>query len=750
VAHIRYRKEDGFFAVITLQLGKDGHITVVGQLPGVDLDDEIKVSGKWVKSQHGEQLTVESYEPILPVTPDGIIRYLSAQLDGIGPRTAKRIVDTFGEETLRVFDETPHRLSVIKGIGPNKLPKLVTQWQQRAGQRNAFLFFQSHGITFSLCTRILRELGPEAVAMVRSDPYALARRIHGIGFFTADRIARQFGFDLEAPARLEAGVAHAIATAESNNGHCYVERSALLQEAAQLLSVANDGEQERQYVSPEKLSEAIEAMLEKGSLREDQLQRAPSELHDESALDYTTEPLRLLFRRPTWNAEVFVAQRMLRMLEKASPVRASRSVQSFIEEVEADLKLELAPQQRRAVELGLSGQVLLVTGGPGTGKTTLIRVLVEACKRLGQEIHLAAPTGRAAKRLSEATNVDAKTLHRLLEFSFQSHGFQRNAELPLPAASYVVDESSMIDIQLMRALLTALPETSRLILVGDVDQLPSVGPGAVLKDLIASELIPVVRLTEIFRQAAASLIVRNAHRINQGQLPISPEPTEEQLSEFYAMRVVGGTAAQKAIIRLVCERIPQVFGLDPMREVQVLSPMRKGDGGTDALNVLLQAQLNPKGTPIGRPDGRLRVGDRVMQLRNDYDKDVFNGDVGSISHYDVVNKEVVIDFDERRVKYNLSELEDLSLAYATTVHKAQGSEYPAVVLCLLKAQRVMLQRNLIYTALTRARRIAVFVIEEWALKTAVHNADPSSRNTLLAHRIRVGTRNEERGARELE
>lgn len=706
IEHVRFQSDDGSFVIATMRPQQGLSVTIKGALFGVEVDDQVRVEGPWEDSSYGPQLRVEAYEYLLPVTPEGITKFLTTQLKGVGPTLAERIVDKFGEETLRVMDEEIEQLHRVEGIGAKKFESIREEWEKRHGQRNTLIFLQSQGISMSMATRLMSAYGSEVGNIVKTRPYELARDVRGIGFLTADRIAQRLGWAVDSSERIDAGLTHTLHECESAYGHCFLYTQQLVDEAVKILGV--------DQVLVEK---QIDEMLLSGRLVEEE-----------------TEVGTALFKRSTWMTEVTIAEDVRRLFVSTID-ESDLSEAALVEKIETALNLKLASQQRQAVIGALTGKMMVVTGGPGTGKTTLVRVVVEACNRLKWDVALAAPTGRAAKRLAEATGKDAKTIHRLLEFSFQAGGFQRNIDNPLPSAVYVIDETSMIDIYLMKALLDALPDDARLVLVGDVDQLPSVGPGTVLKDFIDSGVVPVVRLTEVFRQASESMIVRNAHLVNHGQMPVLPEVKEGELVDYYAVNAFDGAQAEALIEKLVCERIPQAFGLDPMKDIQVLSPMRSKPGGVEPINRALQARLNPDGEPIGTREDALRVGDRVMQLRNNYDKDIFNGDVGRIVTYSKREKAISVEFDGRLVVYSPSELDELSLAYACTVHKAQGSEYPAVVIPLLRSHHMLLQRNLLYTALTRARRLAFLVCDPNALKRAVGNAQPSARNTRLAQRL---------------
>ncbi len=710
--HIRYQSDDGAYTVADFITEQGLLFTAMGTIVGFEPGDHVLIGGEWTQTKYGKQLRTRYVQPHLPQTAHGIIEYLSANIECVGPKLARAILDTFGSEQIqRILDEDFGRLREVKGVGEKKFLKIKESWDKNQGPRRQMIALQGYQISPAYAGRIIRQFGDDALRVVRHEPYRLADEIPGIGFQIADRIARQVGFALDSPERVTAGLSFVIQEAENNQGHCYLPLRELLERAARILEV-----------NELLVAEALKRLL------------ALHRLHLEQLEDASTA----IFRRVAWQTEADITADIGRFHKNHEPPRASE-VAAFTETVarlERVLALRLADEQRQAVELSVSHPVMVVTGGPGTGKTTLVRILVAACNELDLPVCLAAPTGRAAKRLTEATGAEARTLHRLLEFSFQAGGFQRNRDNPLEPALYVIDEASMIDIYLMRALLKALPDDARLVIVGDVDQLPSVGPGSVLADLIGSKIIPVVRLNNIFRQAAASLIVRNAHRVNRGEMPIFPERDEAETADFFMLPIRDSAEVERTVVNLVCNRLPKRYRFDPLKDIQVLCPMRVREVGSEALNRALQAALNPSGHPLNRSPHALRVGDRVMQLRNNYEKDVYNGDVGRVCDWNEFDKRALIQFDDREVSYSPDELSELSLAYACTVHKAQGSEYPAVVIPLVRQHHVLLQRHLLYTALTRARRLVVIVGDPSALRTAVSNEQPNNRFTRLAQRLR--------------
>ncbi len=712
VRNVRFVSDDNTFCILDATTRKKRNFTMVGSLAAFKVGDELRVTGTWVDSKYGVQLRVSSAEIVLPTTEQGIAVFLSTQIHGIGPKLAKQIVDKFGDQTIDIFDHDPEKLYEIKGISPKKLQIILEQWQEKQSTRQIFVYLQGHGLTYDMSAKLIAHYKERVIPVLQQQPYLLAKDIQGIGFRRADEIARRLGFPLDSPVRIEAGIDFALYEAEQNDGHCYLPAPRLIESAADLLQLP------RETIMP-----YMDDLTQKHTLR--------------TEIDETGELI--VYRAHMWRLENAVAAEIARMVNASDRSRDTTDDLKQIKRIESELGINLAESQRMAVQLGLIEKFMVITGGPGTGKTTLVKVFVAAAHEQDRPVFLAAPTGRAAKRLEETTGHEAKTIHRLLEYVYQSDtrsGFQRNKENQLPEGVYIIDESSMIDLALMRSLLCAIPDSAQIVFVGDVDQLPSVGCGTVLKDLIDSQAIPVVRLNIVFRQAEQSLIVKNAHRINNGEYPELPskEESSEGKSEFYLINPKPENA-ENIIERLVCENIPSRFGLDPKTQIQVLCPMRQNLGGVEHINRILQDRINPNGEKIPYNGADFRVGDRVMQLRNDYDKDVYNGDIGTIIEYNANN--AIVDFDGKYVEYSKSkqEFDNLTLAYACTVHKSQGSEYPAVICVFLRSQSFMLQRNLIYTALTRARKIAIFITDPYTLSHAIQNNEPSRRFTQLARRI---------------
>ena len=704
VAKRRYVNQESAWGVLEMA-GPEGRFTAVGRLYGLEEGERVRLTGAWEKDRRfGRQFRVESFLPLLPTTEEGIRRYLGSGLvPGIGKVMARRLVARFGAETFEVIENHPARLSQVPGIGPKRSRQIQEAWREKRAARETMVFLQGHGVPPALAARIARRYGDATMGTVRDDPYRLAKEISGVGFDSADRIAESLGVARDSPERATAGVLHTLERA-SDRGHLYLPRPLLEEQAVELLGV------DRELVAA-----AVDRAVAGGGAVEEKVSG------DRPAV----------YLRPLWEAEEGIAHRLAQLLAArlAGPrPDGARQMERF----EKRSGFRLAPEQRRAIATALESKVVVVTGGPGTGKTTLVRAVVQALLAAGGAVLLAAPTGRAAKRLAESTGVPVKTIHRMLEFDPRTGRFARDADRPLAAAAVIVDEASMLDAPLAWQLLQAVPDTARLVLVGDVDQLASVGPGSVLAEIIHSDRLPVVRLTEIFRQAGASRIVVNAHRVNRGQLP-DLEPGAADADFHFIPRDDPEQIAQ-TLFHLATERVPRAFGLDPVTELQVLTPMRRGPLGVDRLNAELQRLLNPGGV---RPEGvrHLAIGDRVMQIRNNYELEVWNGDVGRVRRFETEERRLVVDFDGRQVAYQLGDQDQLTLAYASTVHKAQGSEYPCVLLPIHSQQYVLLQRHLLYTAMTRAQRLMIVVGERRALAMAVRNDRTARRHTALAARI---------------
>jgi exodeoxyribonuclease V alpha subunit len=715
---VTYVNEETAWSVVKVAVpGRKGLVTAVGNLLGVQPGESLRLRGRWtVDRTYGEQFRVDSYVTVQPATLVGIEKYLgSGLIRGVGPVTARRLVEHFGLATLEVIDQAPQRLREVEGIGPVRSARIGRAWVEQRQIKDVMVFLQAHGVSTTHAVKIYKQYGERSIAVVKENPYRLALDIFGIGFKTADRIAASLGIAPASPERAQAGVLHVLGEV-SSEGHVFYPRSRLVEAASTLLDI-----------DPAVVEGAIDAAEGAGQVAVSPVLGENGELLPEHAV----------YLKSLDTAERGIASLLATLLETpARPVEIDldRALGWF----EAKQRLTLAAEQREAVRSAVASKVLVVTGGPGTGKTTLVNGVIRILEKKGRRILCAAPTGRAAKRMTEATGREAKTLHRLLEFDPRAMGFSRNRERPLEADLVIVDEASMLDTVLAYGLLKALPPACQLVLVGDVDQLPSVGPGAVLADVIRSGVVPVVRLTHIFRQAQQSLIVVNAHRVNQGEMPRVEAGAPR--ADFFFVERDEPEAALEAVKRLVRERIPRKFRLHAVDDIQVLTPMQRGLLGAANLNAELQALLNPAGAAIVRGSRLFRTGDKVMQVRNNYDLEVFNGDIGRIEAVDEVERAVRVRFDGRPVTYDPADLDELVLAYACTVHKAQGSEYPCVVVPLHTQHYVMLQRNLLYTAITRGRRLVVLVGNRRALAIAVRNRRVEPRFTQLASRLRLRRR----------
>jgi exodeoxyribonuclease V alpha subunit len=715
VERIVYANEDNAWSVVRLAPpGQREPVTAVGNLLGVQVGETLRLNGSWVTDpRHGRQFRVSAYAAVAPTTLVGVEKYLgSGLIRGIGKVMAARLVASFGAATLDVIENHSERLLEVEGIGPKRSAEVRRAWAEQRDVKDVMIFLQAHGISTSYAVKIYRSYGALATEVVQQNPYRLAMDIRGIGFVTADKIAAGLGVARSAPQRIEAGALHVLEEA-ADRGHLFLPRSQLLVEAERLLAVEALA-----------VEQALSALAGSGQVVIEAIE--PQDAEAAPGADWAVYLPRL------HAAETGAAARLRTLLAQAAlplEIDLDRALAWF----EQREQVELAPQQRQAIRAGITRKVLVITGGPGTGKTTLVRGLVEILTRKGQRVLLAAPTGRAAKRLAEATGHEASTLHRLLEWNPRTFGFERNRERPLSCDLLLVDEASMLDAVLAHQLLKAVPDTGRLALVGDVDQLPAVGPGRVLGDLIDCGRVEVVRLTEVFRQAERSLIVVNAHRIQAGRMPVLVPAGD---GDFFFIERHTPEEILATIAQLVTRRIPGRFGLDPAEQIQVLSPMNRGPLGTENLNVMLRALLNPQGKELARAGQTLRVGDKVMQVRNNYDLEVWNGDIGRVAAIDEVEQTVRVEVDGRPVDYDFAALDELTLAYACSIHKAQGSEYPCVIIPLHSQHFVMLQRNLLYTAVTRARRLAILVGEPKALELAVHKGRLRPRFTRLAERLR--------------
>jgi exodeoxyribonuclease V alpha subunit len=724
IERVTFHNLDNGFAVLQVLVpARRGLVTVVGHLPSAVAGEYVEAEGAWQSDRdHGLQFRAETLRTTPPHTVAGIEKYLGSGLvKGIGPHFAKKIVEVFGERTLKVIDESPTFLTEVKGIGKERLRRIRKSWEETNAIRSIMVFLQSHGVGTARAVRIYKTYGDDAIGIVKENPYRLATDIWGVGFRTADELAGRLGVARDSPLRARAAVRFVLHECASQ-GHVGFPEAGVVRQTAELTNI------------PESvIRDAIETERTEGEIVRET--PPPDYLPPHSAGEGWGRDEPWIFTKPLFLAELGVA-RAIHSLQTGSHPLTGIDAGAAVSRVEQTMGIALAETQRQAITAALREKVLVITGGPGVGKTTIVRGIIEIFAGQRQRIALCAPTGRAAKRLGEATGREARTIHRLLEWDPSVGDVKRNAIMPLEIDLLVMDEASMADISLMYKLLRALPPWACVVLVGDVDQLPSVGPGAVLAELIASQVVPVVRLTEIFRQAGQSWIVRAAHAINAGEEPHSaPAGT----GDFYFIEADAPETVLDRIVTMVRDRIPSRFGLDPFRDVQVLAPMNKSDLGVRNLNVRLQEVLNPArpNQEVQRFGWSFRTGDKVLQTENNYQKEVFNGDIGRVASIDQSNQELTVEFDGKPVVYDFGELDELTLAYAISVHKSQGAEYPAVLIPVHTRHFVMLQRNLLYTGVTRGKKLVVLVGSRRALARAVARQDTSRRCTLLAARLRA-------------
>ena len=720
VLRLRPESAKGIHAMHASSLSREGLITVVGNLPELSPGEHLHLEGHWDKHpKHGSQFKAEVCEQTLPATVAGIQSYLgSGMIKGIGPKLAERIVGRFKEKTLDVIEQETERLLQVPGIGMDRLQKIAAAWEEQKHVKEIMVFLHGHGVSTNLAVKIYKTYGDAALETVQKNPYQLERDIYGVGFKTADRIAQALGLSAEHPSRIEAGIVFAL-NEMIEDGHVYVPKEMLAGRAVELLGVPSE------LIAP-----ALEQLSQDDRIRADMVptgnEKADEKGVGEARSDYK---IPVIYLTPLYFGERGIAER-LKKLANVKPVSMSKYlVQTSTE--------NLSEEQRSALEMALTHPVSILTGGPGTGKTTCLKALITTLEAGHKRYALASPTGRAAKRLSEATGRPASTIHRLLEYS-PIDGFKHNEENALDVDFLVVDEASMLDLLLTYNLLKALRPGTQLLFVGDVDQLPAVGAGDVLRSLIDSDMMPVTRLSVIFRQAANSQIITNAHLINQGKFPV----LSKESGDFFLFPAEEAEAAADWIVQVVSERIPQKFGFDPIHDIQVLAPLYRGPAGVTLLNERLQEKLNPSAS--SKPERKLygmlfRLGDKVMQTQNNYDKDVYNGDIGFIHSVDVIEQTLTVDFDGRAVAYDWSEADQLTLAYVVSVHKAQGSEFPVVVMPIVTQHYMMLQRNLLYTAVTRARKLCVLTGSRRAISIAVHNNKVTQRFTALEWRLNTNS-----------
>ena len=718
---IRFYSEESSYMVGILRR-KDGQATtIVGSFPPMREGENLQVSGQWqVHNRYGKQLAVENWERLMPKTIAGLKGYLASGLiKGIGPATADKIVDHFGLDTLDIIENEQHRLQEVDSIGAKKAAGIIDSYKQYKDVQNVLIFLQGYGVSVGQAMRLYRRYGSDTIKQVQENPYRMAEDIFGVGFKTADKIARQLGLPEDAPQRIQASISYTLSRA-AEQGHVYLPRELLFERIKELLGDTGKA------LSESYLEEQLRQMVEE--------KRLFSEMQEWGEAVYYA---------PFYQAEQGCARLLLKLESQVSPY-SQLEINQVLGKIQHDSS-HLTEEQLKVLEEALQNGVLVVTGGPGTGKTTTIKALLTTFLSMRQKVLLAAPTGRAAKRVTEATGEEAFTIHRMLEYSYaegEGFSFQRNEDNPVEAQVVIIDEASMVDLLLMYNLLKALPAGCRLVMVGDVDQLPAVGAGNVLRDLISSGNIPCFRLNYIFRQARESLIIVNAHRVNQGEMPY----LNVKNKDFFFMQEEDPEHAAQLVVELCQERLPNYGPYDPLLDLQVLTPMRKTAAGVERLNQLLQEALNPRARDKLEAAGKgavFRLGDKVMQIRNNYQKEVYNGDIGLITAIDKEETEMVVTFRDllqpRPVVYDFTELDELVLSYAVSVHKSQGSEYPVIIMPVLTQHYMLLQRNLLYTGITRARKLAVLVGSKKALAIAVRNNKAEERFTLLDQRLRSGS-----------
>jgi len=704
VERITYINDENGFSVIKIKSkGYHDLVTVVGNLAAVNVGASVRLKGEWKHdSRYGKQFNVFEYQETVPATIVGIEKYLgSGLIKGIGPVNAKRIVKHFKEDTIRIIDEEPDRLIEVEGIGPKRVEMIKKGWQEQKEIKNVMLFLQSKGVSTAYAVKIYKTYGNDSINIVKSNPYRLADDIWGIGFKTADKIARQLGFDEHSFERCRSGILYVL-NELSNEGHCFAERDQLLSETEKMLGLDS-----------ELINSTIDRMIEEKSVI----------LDEENAI----------YLPPFYFSETGTTKRIREILSSHSFYN-NMYTDKVIEKVQDECGIKYDEVQLEAIRTAAKSKFMILTGGPGTGKTTTTQAIIKVFQKFGAKVLLAAPTGRAAKRMSETCGMEAKTIHRLLEYK-PPEGYKKNAENPLDCDVLIIDETSMVDIILMYNLLKAVSDNTIVILVGDVDQLPSVGAGNVLKDIIDSGVVSVVRLTRIFRQAQGSAIIRNAHRINKGEFPRLKGGRD---SDFFFIEEEDPGKVVETIKELCSKRLPRYYGIDPINDIQVLCPMQKGETGAHNLNIVLQETLNPSQISIKYGGVSYRLNDKVMQIKNNYDKNVFNGDIGIIESIDTEDRTLYINFEGNLVEYDATELDEVVLAYATTIHKSQGSEYKIVVAPFTTQHYIMLQRNLLYTCVTRAKKVLVLVGTKKAIGMAVSNSKTQKRNTMLAQRLKKG------------
>lgn len=705
IERITFQNPENGYTVAQLKEGKRSELScIVGTMPALQPGVTVRCLGHW--KQHlvfGKQFVVEKYHIEAPADIAGIKKYLgSGLIKGIGPRYAGRIVEAFDTDTLNVIDQNPERLLEIAGLGKKRVDKIKECWSEQKSIREVMIFLQSHGVSPAYAQKVFKAYGNESIKKVQTNPFHLARDIHGIGFKSADAIAQKLGITKDAPERIDAGIEYALSEL-ADEGHVCFPVTDFLKVCQDILEANQETIEQRLPILAQAQRVEIGEMVHEGAMS------------------------RFIWFRPLFLSEAGISRQISRLRRSSCNLRAI-DTQRALEWVQTQLNIKLAANQMQAVVQALTEKVQIITGGPGTGKSTITKAILAITEKLTDKILLAAPTGRAAKRMSEITGKKAKTIHSLLEFNFKAGGFKKGPDSPLDCDLIIIDEASMIDTPLMYSLLKAIPSNARAIFVGDINQLPSVGPGNVLKDMISSQCLPVTILNEIFRQAAGSRIITNAHKINQG---IYPDIKNLSDSDFFFMDVETPEDVLKNIVALVTQRLPKKYGFDPFNDIQVLAPMKRGIIGTENLNAVLQQHLNPKDNPLFWAGKRLLPGDKVMQIRNDHKREVYNGDIGRILSIDTVEQQVTVQIDDREVIYEFSDLDELVLAYAASVHKYQGSECPCIVMPIHTTHFKLLHRNLLYTGVTRGKKLVVLVGSKKAIALAVKNDEVKRRYTGL-------------------
>lgn len=697
IENIVFAESEKGFTVARLKEPKKTELTcIVGFMPSIQPGETIRCRGGWkLHPDYGQQFEVKSFDLQAPSDLIGIQKYLeSGMIKGIGPAYAGRIVKSFGLDTLDVIDKSPDRLSEVKGLGEKRIHRIKECWHEQRAIRDVMVFLRGHGVSPSYAQKIYKKYADQSIEKVKNNPYQLAKEIHGIGFKSADAIAQNIGVPFDSPARIDAGIEHTLWELSTEGHVCYPEAD-LIPAVGEILQVPKEGIEKR-----------LQVLVERQDLVKEE---------------------ELIWIKPLFLTETGIAKELARLKASFCRIRAVQSDKA-VEWVQQKLSIELAPEQRDAVELGVQEKLLIVTGGPGTGKSTITKAILAITEKISGQIILAAPTGRAAKRMSEITGKKASTIHSLLAIDFKTGKFKRNRDNPLDCSLIIVDEASMIDTQLMNHLLKAIPSDARAIFIGDIDQLPSVGPGNVLKDIIQSERIAVIQLKKIFRQAAGSMIINNAHRINQGEFPdISYNPR----GDFQFIEAENPEDVVKTVIELVTTRLTKSHRFHRFDDIQVLCPMKRGLIGSENINAVLQQEMNPSPTPLQRMGRCFHIGDKVMQIRNNYEKEVYNGDIGKIVEIDLTEQTLKVVFDGKSVPYDFIEIDELVLAYAVSIHKSQGSEYPCVIVPVHTSHYMMLFRNLLYTGLTRGKRRVIFVGTKKAISIAIRNEEVQKRHTGL-------------------